>query len=251
MSNRQKRPVLCVAGALGFVSVLTVAVSLGTPRWLRGTVLCHTGAQLVNASGAELDKFLGRLSYGLFQGERVKQCGLGGRPLRFYFFPGLHHVIPVGLHITVVFFCGVLVVFSSLATGFFFFNALGSPYETLQGPLGLYLWSASCCVCNYILCSQVCVTASRVFPGVCSCMVMILFAAEVKLQHLSSRIANFNEVFVYRTHSESYDVSFWLILLVFFLHALNFLLIRLAGIDFPFREKESDQVTTGAADLMY
>ena len=84
MPNRQKRTVFCVAGALGFVCVLTVAVSLGLPRWLHGTVLCHTGAQLVNASGAELDKFLGRLSYGLFQGERVKQCGLGGRPLRFY-----------------------------------------------------------------------------------------------------------------------------------------------------------------------
>ena len=54
-------------------------------------------------------------------------------------------MIPVGLHVTVVFFCGVLVLFSSLATGFFFFNAFGNPYETLQGPLGLYLWSASCC----------------------------------------------------------------------------------------------------------
>ncbi|CAL8374672.1 unnamed protein product [Gadus morhua 'NCC'] len=231
MPNRQKRTVFCVAGALGFVCVLTVAVSLGLPRWLHGTVLCHTGAQLVNASGAELDKFLGRLSYGLFQGERVKQCGLGGRPLRFYFFPGMIHVIPLGLHVTVLFFCGVLVLFSSLATGFFFFNAFGSPYETLQGPLGLYLWSASCCVC--------------------SCLVMILFAAEVKLKHMSRRIANFNEVFDYTTYSETYDISYWLFLLVFFLNALNFLLIRVAGIDFPFRQNKESEVTTGAADLLY
>ena len=108
------------------------------------------------------------------------------------------------------------------------------------------------CVCvqvfSYFLCVCVCVC---VCAGVCSCLVMILFAAEVKLQHLSSRIANFNEVFDYQTHSETYDVSYWLFLLVFFIHALNFLLIRVAGIDFPFRENKESEVTTGAADLLY
>ncbi|KAG7257890.1 hypothetical protein CRUP_007041, partial [Coryphaenoides rupestris] len=210
MPSRQKQVLLCAAGVLSCAAVLTVCASLGSARWLRGAALCRTGAALVNASGAELHKFVGPLTYGLFQGER--------------------RVVPLGLHATVIFFCGVLLLCSSLASGFFFFNAFGSPYEALQGPPGLYLWSASCCVC--------------------SCLVMILFAAEVKLHHLSKRIANFNEVFDYETHSETYDVSYWLFLLVFFIHALNFLLIRLAGIDFPFREKKSE-VTTGAADLMY
>ena len=80
---------------------------------------------------------------------------------------------------------------------------------------------------------------------------MILFAAEVKLKHMSRRIANFNEVFDYTTYSETYDVSYWLFLLVFFLNALNFLLIRVAGIDFPFRQNKESEVTTGAADLLY
>ena len=80
---------------------------------------------------------------------------------------------------------------------------------------------------------------------------MILFASEVKIYHLSDRIANFNEVnFVFQTYSESYDRCFWLFFLVFLLHGINFLLIRLAGIQFPFREtKESDG--SGGADLMY
>ncbi|KAM4627435.1 clarin-1 [Polymixia lowei] len=232
MPNRQKRIIFSIAGVLSFACVLTVAVAVGLPSWVNSTVLCQTGAELVNASGLELDKFLGKVSYGLFHGERVKQCGLGGRPLRFSFFPDLVDAIPAGLHVTVIFFCGVLILFSSVATGFFFFNAFGSPYETLQGPMGLYLWNFICCVC--------------------SCLVMILFSSEVKLQRLSDRIANFNDAtFVYQTYTERYDCSFWLLFLVFFLHGLNILLIRLAGIQFPFREAKESDLNTGAADLMY
>ncbi|XP_076590724.1 clarin-1 [Chaetodon auriga] len=232
MPSRQKQLIFSVSGLVGFSCALTAAVATGLPFWLKGTVLCRTGAELVNATGAELDKFLGDLSYGLFHGQRVKQCGLGGRPSRFSFFPDLLSAIPAGLHITVIFFCGVVILFSSVATGFFFFNAFGRPYETLQGPMGLYLWTFICCLC--------------------SCLVMVLFASEVKLHHLSNRIANFNEVnFVFQSYSEHYDRSFWLFFLIFLLHGLNVLLVRLAGIQFPFQETKESDLSGGAADLMY
>ncbi|KAL4593198.1 clarin-1 isoform X1 [Arapaima gigas] len=83
MSNRQKKALFCACGALSFACVLCAAVAVGTPQWVRGTILCHTGAQLVNATDSELDQFVGRVSYGLFHGQRLRQCGLGGRPLRF------------------------------------------------------------------------------------------------------------------------------------------------------------------------
>ncbi|XP_070826603.1 clarin-1 [Chaetodon trifascialis] len=232
MPSRQKQLIFSVSGLVGFSCALTAAVATGLPFWLRGTVLCRTGAELVNATGAELDQFLGDLSYGLFHGQRVKQCGLGGRPSRFSFFPDLLSAIPAGLHVTVIFFCGVVILFSSVATGFFFFNAFGRPYETLQGPMGLYLWTFICCLC--------------------SCLVMVLFASEVKLHHLSDRIANFNEVnFVFQSYSEHYDRSFWLFFLIFLLHGLNVLLVRLAGIQFPFQETKESDLSGGAADLMY
>lgn len=60
-------------------------------------------------------------------------------------FPDLLSAIPTGLHVTVIFFCGVVTLFSCVATGFFFFNAFGRPYETLQGPVGLYLWTFITC----------------------------------------------------------------------------------------------------------
>ncbi|XP_062329717.1 clarin-1 [Osmerus eperlanus] len=232
MPNRQKKIIFGIAGVFSFACVLIVAAAMGTPFWVNGTVLCKTGAQLVNASGHELDKFIGRINYGLFHGQRVKQCGLGGRPFRFSFFPDMLDFIPASLHVTVIFFCGVLILFSSVATAFFMFNAFGSPFETLHGPLGLYLWTFVCCFC--------------------SCLVMTLFASEVKINHLSDKIANFNEVnFVYKTYTEWYDHSFWIIFLTFLLHCLNILLIRVAGIQFPFQEAKELAVNTGAVDLMY
>ncbi|KAM3616358.1 uncharacterized protein V6R79_016665 [Siganus canaliculatus] len=172
MPVRQKQLVFSLCGLFGFCCALAAAVATGLPSWVSGTVLCRTGAELVNATGPELDKFLGAVDYGLFHGQRVKQCGLGGRPSRF-----------------------------------------------------------SC---------------------LCSVLVLVLFASEVKLHHLSQRIANFNEVnFVFQTYMERYDWSFWLFFLVFLLHALNVLLIRLAGVRFPFQEAKEADLSGGAADLMY
>ncbi|XP_038153718.1 clarin-1 isoform X1 [Cyprinodon tularosa] len=233
MPNRQKQVLFCSAGILSLCCALSAAVISGLPFWLRGSVLCRTGAELVNATGAELDQFVGDLSYGLFHGERVKQCGLGGRPSRFSFFPDLMSVIPAGLHVTIIFFCSVVVLFSSVASGFFFFNAFGRPYETLQGPMGLYLWT---CICS----------------GLTSCLVLILFASEVKIRRLSELIANFKEEnFVFQTYSESYDSCFWVFFIILVLHGLNLVLIRLTGIQFPFQGKKDVELSVGAADLMY
>ncbi|XP_060744850.1 clarin-1 [Tachysurus vachellii] len=232
MPSRQKKVLFSIAGVLSFACVLIVAAAMGGRNWVKGTVLCKTGAQLVNATGSELDKFIGSLNYGLFHGQWLKQCGLGGRPFSFSFFPDLVDVIPASLHVSVIIFCAVLILFSSVCTAFFMYNAFGNPYETLHGPLGLYLWNLISCLC--------------------SCLILILYASEVKLHHLSEKIANYKEsTFAYKTYSEAFDHSFWLIFIVFLVHGLNILLIRLAGIQFPFQEAKESDANTGAADLMY
>lgn len=83
MPNRQKQAIFSIAGVLCFGCVLVVAAAMGTQFWVQAAVLCKTGAQIVNASGAELGKFIGRANYGLFHGHGMKQCGLGDRA--FYF----------------------------------------------------------------------------------------------------------------------------------------------------------------------
>ncbi|XP_012885350.1 PREDICTED: clarin-1 isoform X2 [Dipodomys ordii] len=232
MPNQQKKILFCVAGVLSFACALGVVAALGTPRWMRATFLCTTGALLVNASGPELDKFTGEVHYGLFHGEGVRQCGLGARPFRFSFFPDLLPAVPVSVHINVLLFATMLAVLTMVVAGFFMYNAVGKPFETLHGPLGLYLLSF--------------------ISGSCGCLVMILFASEVKIHHLSEKIANFKEgTFAYRTQSERYTTSFWVVFMCFFVHFLNGLLIRLAGFQFPFAKSKDAETTNVAADLMY
>ncbi|XP_042737201.1 clarin-1 isoform X1 [Lagopus leucura] len=232
MPAPQKKILFCLAGAFSFVCALGTAAAIGTQLWVRGTILCKTGALLVNATGPELEKFIGEIRYGLFHGERVRQCGLGGRPFQFSFFPDLLKIIPASIHVSVILFCTVLIIFTLVGTGFFLYNAFGSPYETLHGPVGLYLWS-------FIACS-------------CGCLIMILFSSEVKIHHLSEKIANFKEKsFTFKTHSERFADSFWIILACSLVHFLNTLLIRLAGFEFPFSKPKDSGTATGAADLMY
>nr|XP_019604413.1 PREDICTED: clarin-1 isoform X2 [Rhinolophus sinicus] len=245
MPSQQKKVIFCMAGLLSFVCALGVVTALGTPLWIKATFFCKTGALLVNASGQELDKFMGEMQYGLFHGEGVRQCGLGARPFRFSFFPNLLKAIPVSIHVNVILFSIILVVLTMVGTAFFMYNAFGKPFETLHGPLGLYLLSfISVKLWLPFDCHQA--------PGSCGCLVMILFASEVKIHHLSEKIANYNEgTYAYKTQSEKYTTSFWVVFICFFVHFLNGLLIRLAGFQFPFAKSKDTETTNVAADLMY
>ncbi|EDL35344.1 clarin-1 isoform 1 [Mus musculus] len=250
MPSQQKKIIFCMAGVLSFLCALGVVTAVGTPLWVKATILCKTGALLVNASGKELDKFMGEMQYGLFHGEGVRQCGLGARPFRFSsrsmkeryslyedkgetaVFPDLVQAIPVSIHINIILFSMILVVLTMVGTAFFMYNAFGKPFETLHGPLGLYLVSF--------------------ISGSCGCLVMILFASEVKVHRLSEKIANFKEgTYAYRTQNENYTTSFWVVFICFFVHFLNGLLIRLAGFQFPFTKSKETETTNVASDLMY
>ncbi|XP_010623619.1 clarin-1 isoform X2 [Fukomys damarensis] len=242
MPNQQKKIIFCMAGVLNIVCALGVVTALGTPLWIKATILCKTGALLVNASGQELDKFMGKMQYGLFHGEGVRQCGLGARPFRFSFFPDLLKAIPVSIHVNVILFSTILAVLSMVETAFFMYNAFGKPFEALHGPLGLYLLS---------FISVVLPPASQA-QGSCGCLVMILFASEVKIHHLSEKIANYKEgTYAYKTQDEKYTASFWVVFICFFVHFLNGLLIRLAGFQFPFVKSKDTETANVAADLMY
>ena len=83
MPAQQKKIIFCTAGVLSFTCALGTAAAVGTQLWVKGMILCKTGALLVNATGQELQKFIGEIQYGLLHGERVRQCGLGGRPFQF------------------------------------------------------------------------------------------------------------------------------------------------------------------------
>lgn len=78
-----KKTLFALASLVSFVSFLLIVVSMGTPKWMTGKILCKTGADLVNATDPELVKFIGEIYYGLFRGGKIRQCGLGGRRSKF------------------------------------------------------------------------------------------------------------------------------------------------------------------------
>ncbi|XP_004379246.1 clarin-1 [Trichechus manatus latirostris] len=230
MPNQQKKVIFCMAGVLSFTCALGVVTALGTPLWIKATFLCKTGALLVNASGQELDKFMGEMQYGLFHGEGVRQCGLGARPFRFSYFPDLMKWIPTNCYVS-FFFSYILIVGVVTGLSFFLFNGFGLVYKRNICPNTLFVPSIA---------------------GSCGCLVMILFASEVKIHHLSEKIANYKEgTYAYKTQSEKYTTSFWVIFICFFVHFLNGLLIRLAGFRFPFAKSKDTETTNVAVDLMY
>ena len=79
-----KRITFSVASVLCIGSVVLLIVALSTERWATGRILCKTGVDIVNASNPELNKFIGHIYYGLFQGGKTKKCGLGDRRSKIY-----------------------------------------------------------------------------------------------------------------------------------------------------------------------
>ena len=84
MPSLWKRIAFSVASALCIVSVVLLVVALSTERWVTGRILCKTGVVIVNATSTELDQFRGHIYYGLFQGGKTKNCGLGNRRNKIY-----------------------------------------------------------------------------------------------------------------------------------------------------------------------
>lgn len=105
---------------------------------------------------------------------------------------------------------------------------------------------------NHVIFVLSCLFSVLCVAGSCGCLVMILFASEVKVHRLSEKIANFKEgTYAYRTQNENYTTSFWVVFICFFVHFLNGLLIRLAGFQFPFTKSKETETTNVASDLMY
>lgn len=81
---------------------------------------------------------------------------------------------------------------------------------------------------------------------------LILFSSEVKMHNLSEKIANYKEGgFLFKTQTEYFGKSFWIVLICTFIHFINIFFIRLAGYDFPFSKSKNIDSSPGSIDFMY
>ncbi|XP_005990485.1 clarin-2 [Latimeria chalumnae] len=232
MPSCLKKTFLSLASVLSFVSVILLFVALGTQNWVTGKILCKTGAELVNATDLELVKFIGDIYYGLFQGGKIRQCGLGGRRSKFTVFPHMVKTLNTALHVMIIIFLSIAIAFALVSFGFCIYNAIRIPYQSIKGPTGIYLWN--------------------LIAGAFGVFAVVSFMAAVKLHHLTDRIANFRENgFQFLTLEEGYEFSFWLCVASTVVHVVNLPLVAISGIHVPKFKAKTEEVTVTADGLMY
>ncbi|MEE6462420.1 hypothetical protein FKM82_001586 [Ascaphus truei] len=227
-----KKTIFSLASAFSFVSFLLITVAMGTQKWMTGKMLCQTGVDLVNASDPELVKFIGDIYYGLFQGGKVRQCGLGKRWFKFTIFPHLMKKLNTTLHLVIIIFLCTAISFALISFGFCIHNALKVPYRAIKGPAGICLWN--------------------LLAGLFIVFAVSSFVAAVKLHHLTERIANFQEtVFKIVILEEHYEDSFWLCVASGVTHGVNMLLMAASAIRLPKFKTKTEEANVTAEDIMY
>ncbi|KAK9399018.1 CLRN2: Clarin-2 [Crotalus adamanteus] len=205
---------------------------MGSQKWMTGKILCKTGAELVNATDPELIKFMGEIYYGLFEGRKMRQCGLGGRPSRFKMFPHLVKKVNMMLHVTIILSLSMAFSFALVSCGFCFLNLLKVPFRAIQGPAGVALWN--------------------LVAGGCTMLAVTAFVSAVKLHQLTERIANFRENgFQFLILEEKYMPSFWLCVASATIHGLNLVIVALSAIHFPTLKTKTEEANVTAEDIMY
>ncbi|XP_067857892.1 clarin-2 [Heptranchias perlo] len=232
MPSHLKKALFSIAAIVSFVSVILLTVALGTSRWATGTILCKTGADIVNATNPEMAKFMGHLYYGLFQGRKIRQCGLGGRCSKITIFPQLVKTLNAAVHVLIIIFICLAIAFALVSFGFCIYNAVKIPYQAIKGPMGIYLWN--------------------LIASICGLFTIVCFIAAVKLHHHTERIANFREhVFRFIILQEYFDSSFWLCVASAVVHVVNMVVIRISEIRFPPLKTKTEEANVTPEDLMY
>ncbi|XP_068123756.1 clarin-2 [Hyperolius riggenbachi] len=227
-----KKTIFSFAAAGSFVSFVLILVAMATQKWMTGKILCQTGVDLVNASDPELVKFVGDIYYGLFQGGKVRQCGLGKRTFTFQVFPDLVKELNGALHVFIILFLCTAISFALISLGFCIYNALKVPYRSIKGPAGICLW-------NFI-------------AGLFIVFAVTSFIAAVQLHRLTERIANFREnVFRIVILEEHYEDSFWICVASGATHAVNMLLMAATAIRLPKFKTKTEEANVTAEDIMY
>ncbi|XP_030644222.1 clarin-2 [Chanos chanos] len=233
MPSLWKRIVFSFASILCIGSVALLVVALCTERWITGTILCQTGVDLVNASNPELAQFTGEIYFGLFQGGKTRKCGLGSRRSKIFIFPKLVRKINGGLHMIVIFFIFIAIGFAVVSLAFCIYNARKVPYQSMKGPLGLYLWN--------------------LIAALFGSLGFACFIASMRHHRLTERVANFQEnLFRLVVLEEHLGFSFWLCVASAVTHGANILVVASSKIHLPkIQTKKPEEPTVTGDDLLY
>ncbi|XP_005995874.1 clarin-3 [Latimeria chalumnae] len=197
-----KKTLMYLFGFIGSVGAcLVICAVLATENWVSATIKCK------NSNGT----FEGivNVNYGLFKGNgNRKSCPIFGGTFPISVTESLkgdsRNKI---LHILIVLFLALSLLSSLVDAGITLYNSVSNPYETLFGPVGVYIWSS--------------------ISGILILLSIILFVVNTEEFELSIKVANgsITDTMELKESKDSYGYSFWLMLLVLALHIFIILII--------------------------
>ncbi|XP_069755769.1 clarin-3 isoform X2 [Narcine bancroftii] len=190
MPSQRKKLIFMAGFSVSLGTCMLISAIMATNSWVDSTVDC------TNKSGVTHGGM--KLQYGLFDGIRTKAgCPIliddgNIKVLECLENAGAARI----LHILVILFLVFGLLTSLLSAIVTFYNGVSNPYENICGPTSIYVCSSISCVSTFLA--------------------MVLFAANTAAYNLSTilvRNSIQDSLITFKHKANSYDYSFWLILL--------------------------------------
>jgi len=152
---------------------------------------------------------------GLFNGVRMLDFGLGIRSTSFSVRDEVRSgesFMSLGLWVTIILFAVLALLWGVVGIVFALINTVIVPYETITGPLGLYLWSSLAVLCTFI---SILLFVIQYYTTI---FYDVLLKEQTNVGYSSNGLARF-------------DYSFWMMLGALGAFAANIFLLLLSGLE--------------------
>lgn len=173
---------------------------------------------------------------GLFNGVRMLDFGLGVRSTSFTVRDEVRSgesFMSLGLWVTIILFAVLALLWGVVGIVFSLINTVIVPYETITGPVGLYLWSSLAVLCTFI----------SILLYVVQYYTTIFYDVLLK-EHTSVGYTS--------TGLTRFDYSFWMMLGALGAFAANILLLLLSGLETKTKyASDEKEATVDNGVLMY
>ncbi|XP_078079031.1 clarin-3 [Mustelus asterias] len=230
MPSLRKKLMFAAGFSVSLVTCMLISAIMATDSWIYTVIKCE------NKSGDAFGEM--NLKYGLFDGI-WKKAGcpilIDDGSIKVLESFGNASTARI-LHILVILFLVFGLLFTLLSAVVTLYNSISNPYESICGPVSIYTCSSISCVSTFLA--------------------MVLFAVNTAVNNLSTELMRNSikeSLVTFKLKTDSYEYSFWLILLSL---ALN---ITTIGIVYAYqhanytREREQSRPTENAPRdvLMY
>ncbi|XP_038064814.1 clarin-1-like [Patiria miniata] len=242
MASKRSRIPLALVFIFSLAAVGALVAAAATAHWVgavalrQNLILNGSEPPQVPDENGQIPEYTGYIQFGLFNGQKTFNPGLGQRDT-VYFAVFIEHadVYSIGYPIFVFLFIIIAAIFALVSAIFGLVNTLTVPIETIHGPIGLYMWNGIGAVCTLLAC------------------VLYLVLLLTKLTENVLNQEDIDSPNNFRTSSASFQYSYWLVVVGCGLFIVNLFCIFLAKLladpDFMQQRKRKHDFSRGENNL--